>query len=217
MKRRSFLRLALFFLAGCAVPPGQGLPPTPVFIDTPTSEPTFPPPQPTTCRPEPIVIPTRPGARPGSDMLDTSTGLHVTGNDVVQIDPLSYRLKVSGLVEHPLELTLDELRCMPKVTARVNLTCKGNFEDVTSYTGVPLTHILDLAGVRPTAKSVYLTGAEGYPGFISLEDCLKSDNFLAYQWKDEPLPILHGFPLRAVIPSLLGYAWTKFLVEIKVA
>jgi len=149
-------------------------------------------------------------------MLDSSTGLHVTGNRVVELDPLSYRLKITGLVNHPLEITLDELRCMPKVSARVNLTCKGNFEDVTSYTGVPLLYVLGLAGVQAAAQSVSLTGAEGFPGYLSLENATKNDNFLAYQWKDEPLPILHGFPLRAVIPSLLGYNWTKFLVEIKV-
>jgi len=230
--------MVLFFLAGCTVPPGYGLPPTPQLIATPTPEPTMTPREPTppsltatlaapdptpalalptSCPLQPLVAPTRPAAASRTDMFDPSTGLHVTGNDVVVLDPVAYRLRISGLVDDPHELTLDELRCMRKVTARVKLTCNGFFEDVTTYAGVPLVDVLDLAGVQAAAHSVYLTGAEGYPGIISLENALQKDNFLAYQWKDEPLPILHGFPLRAVIPSLLGFAWTKFLVEIKVA
>jgi DMSO/TMAO reductase YedYZ molybdopterin-dependent catalytic subunit len=216
MKRRSFLRLALLFLAGCTTPSGQGLPPTPFFLATPTPKPVPPTPQPTACRPLPLVAPTRPAAGPDSDMFDPSSGLHVTGNKVVQLDPLSYRLKINGLVDHPLELTLDELRCMPKLTARVNLTCKGNFEDVTTYSGVPLSYLFKLAGLQVGAKAVILNGAEGFQGYVILADALKEDNFLAYQWQEQPIPILHGFPLRAVIPSLLGFTWTKFLLEINV-
>jgi DMSO/TMAO reductase YedYZ molybdopterin-dependent catalytic subunit len=216
MKRRSFLRLALFFLAGCAAPPDRGLVPTPYFVATPTRPPLPTLPEPTACQPQLRAVPTRPAADPGSDMYDPSSGLHVTGNKVFQLDPRRYRLKISGLVDRPLELTLDELRCMPKVTARVTLTCQGNFEDVTTYSGVPLTFILGQAGVQAAANTVYFTGADGNQGSLELADALKADNFLAYQWQDQPIPILHGFPLRAVIPSQLGFSWAKFLVEISV-
>ena len=134
----------------------------------------------------------------------------------VELDPARYLLSVTGLVENPMELTLDDLRCMPKVTATVNLTCKGFFEDVTTYSGVPLQYILRQARLKDGAKGVRLNGADGYPSYVPLVEALQADNFLAYEWKDQPLPVLHGFPVRAVIPGMLGYAWAKYLLEISI-
>ena len=221
MKRRSFLRLALLALAGCTIPPSLvfrtgGEQPTPTDALEYQASPTAATSAADICNPFPKVAPTAPVETIGPDLLDVSTGLHVKNYEVVQLDPVSYRLKVSGLVDHPLELTLDDLCAMPKVTQKVVCTCRGYFEDVTTYSGVPLTHVLGLAGVQKGATAVYLTGSEGYPGYLSLDDALAPDNFLAYQWKDQPLPVLHGYPLRAVIPQKMGYTWSKFLVEIKV-
>jgi DMSO/TMAO reductase YedYZ molybdopterin-dependent catalytic subunit len=220
MRRRSFLRLALLALAGCNLPPSL------VFRRDSDSSPTLDPastPLPAAqanhvpvCNAGPIVAPTLPAETPDADLYEPSTGLHVKNYEVVNIDPVRYRLKISGLVDHPLEFSLADLCSMPKITSKVVCTCRGYFEDVTTYTGVPLSHIFELAGIQNGATAVYLTGAEGFPGWISLEDALLADNFLAYQWLDQPLPITHGFPLRAVIPQKNGYAWTKFLAEIKV-
>lgn len=213
MKRRSFLQLGLFFLAGCAVPPQPVSTPHPNQI---AALPMIPLTQPVACQPRLVAAPTLPAANPSLDELDPN-GLHVVNaKQVIELDPLKYRLIITGAVENPLQLSLDDLRCMPKVTATVNLTCKGNFEDVTTYSGVPLLVLLELARPRDAANSVYLTGADGYPGYVSKLDALEEDNFLAYEWKDEPLPIFHGFPVRAVMPTLSGYAWTKYLTEIRV-
>jgi len=206
MKRRSFLRLALLALAGCTIPPSLVVRPDFGSNIPRNSE----------CSAAAVLIPTRPAETPGPDLLEVSTGLHVKNYEVVNIDPATYRLKVSGLVDHPLELSLADLCSMPKMTSKVVCTCRGYFEDVTTYTGVPLSHIFTMAGVQSGATAVYLTGAEGFPGWIALGDALLPDNFLAYQWLDQPLPVTHGFPLRAVIPSKNGYTWTKFLAEIKV-
>ena len=208
MKRRSFLRLASLLLAGCAVPnaPPEG---------TPTSSPTPLVYQPIDCRPTPLIAPTRPAEVPNLYTQDEN-GLHVAGRPPIELDPLSYRLRVTGLVEQPLELTLDALRCLPKVGARVELICQGVFRDETTYSGVPLAHVLQLAQMKKTARTILLVGADEYTNTIDRLDGLNENNFLAYQWSEEPLPIFHGFPLRVVIPTLLGYAWTKYLVEMRV-
>jgi DMSO/TMAO reductase YedYZ molybdopterin-dependent catalytic subunit len=49
-----------------------------------------------------------------------------------------------------------------------------------------------------------------------LGDASNEENFLAYELSGKPLPILHGFPLRAVFPSMLGSHWVKWLVEIQI-
>ena len=175
---------------------------------------TLTPAQPAPCVLTQVVAPT-PAKNPGYTQLDETTGLHVTGT-AKEIDLASYRLKVTGLVDHPLNLTYDELRCMPRVTDHPVLVCQGYFEDVANWTGVPLKAVLDLAGVQAGATRVILTAADGYSTTLQLVDALLPENFLAYELEGKPLPVLHGFPLRAVIPSMNGNAWVKWLVEMRV-
>ena len=162
-----------------------------------------------------IVAPTLPAVIPKTNELDTTTGMHMTGV-VQQLDLATYRLKVTGMVDHPLNLTLDDLRCMPKVSATPLLACGDLFKDSAAWAGVPIQDVLKLAGVQAGAKTVILAGADGYRATLALADALQPQNYLAYEWEGQPLPILHGFPLRAVIPDFGGWAWVKWLVEMDV-
>jgi sulfane dehydrogenase subunit SoxC len=145
--------------------------------------------------------------------LDKTTGLHVTGQAVI-IDVESYRLVVTGLVDHPLSLSYDDLRCMPKVTAKLTLVCPSIFEDTATWSGVPLKYILELAGVQNGAKIIRMVAADNYESQIGIQDGLKDENFLAYELNGQPLPVLHGFPLRMIFPSQPGNKWVKWLSEI---
>ena len=167
------------------------------------------------CALPPVVVPTQPAVIPGYTELDPSTGLHMTGT-VQNIDLTTYRLKISGKVDHPLSLTYDELRCLPKLTARPTLICKGYFEDVATWSGASLKTILNIAGVQSDAKSITLVAAGGFESYIPLVEALREDNFLAYEWASQPVPILHGFPVRAVLPSMFGNRWVKWLTEVRV-
>jgi DMSO/TMAO reductase YedYZ molybdopterin-dependent catalytic subunit len=133
------------------------------------------------------------------------------------IDLATYRLKVTGLVDHPLSLTYDDLRCLPNVTDRPELVCPGVFEDDATWSGVPLKYILELAGVQPGATKLILVSADGYQVQLTLEIANKEANFLAYEVNGKTLPVQHGFPLRAVIPSMWGSYWLKWLVEIQIS
>lgn len=167
------------------------------------------------CRPRPVVVPTLPAIIPGYTELDESTGLHVTGSYQV-IDVESWRLRVTGKVDTPLELSYDDLRCMPRIESLTTIICRGNFEDSATWAGVPLTYILELAGVQADATQIKLSGADGYSSTVLLKDALSELNFLAYEWAGQAVPILHGFPLRAAFPALPGYTWVKWLLEIEV-
>jgi len=167
------------------------------------------------CSPKPIIMPVLPKVVPGYAGLDRETGLHITGK-APGIDFLKYRLAVSGKVDRPHELTYDELRCMPKVTARPELVCPGFFVDVATWSGVPLKHILEKAGVRPGAREVRLTAADKYMVVLSMRQAMAPGAFIAYEWEGKPLPILHGFPVRAVLPGLEGNQWVKWLIRIDV-
>jgi DMSO/TMAO reductase YedYZ molybdopterin-dependent catalytic subunit len=174
-----------------------------------------PPAAPTACVPSAVVAPTRPAETPGYTELDEATGLHITG-EAVEIDPQEYRLEVTGKVDRPLSLTYDELRCMAKIERRPELVCPGFFKDVATWAGVPLADVLELAGIQPGADGLRLVGADGYSALVTTQMATSRDSFLAYQWEGEPLPVLHGFPVRAVFPGHSGSSWVKWLVRIEV-
>jgi DMSO/TMAO reductase YedYZ molybdopterin-dependent catalytic subunit len=131
-----------------------------------------------------------------------------------EIDLASYRLKVSGKVDRPLSLTYDDLRCMPRIQSRDVLVCPGFFEDEATWAGASLEYVLELAGPQVGATSISLVGADGYSAGLTLQQAHSGNYYLAYEWEGKPIPILHGFPVRAVFPSLQGSQWVKWLVEI---
>ncbi len=167
------------------------------------------------CALAPIVVPTMPEEVPGYTALDPATGLHMTGTPQL-IDLESYRLEVTGLVDTPQSLTYDQLRCLPKVEAGAELVCPGFFVDEASWAGTPILDVLALAGVQENATRVRLVSADGYGVYVALANLEELGGFLAYEWEGEPLPILHGFPVRAVLPGQTGGLWVKWLVGIEV-
>jgi len=167
------------------------------------------------CGLDPVEIPLMPAVIPGYAELDEATGLHMTGR-VQQIDLATYRLKVTGLVDRPREFTYDQLRCMPKVSATARLICPGLFEDESTWSGVPLSHIFELTGLQPDAKQMVLISADGYKAYVPIEDALAEDNMIAYEMLGKPLPVLHGFPVRAVLPTTDGGKWIKWLIEVHI-
>jgi DMSO/TMAO reductase YedYZ molybdopterin-dependent catalytic subunit len=172
------LLIGLLMLAGlgaCTVPPPLAPPPAPTpDLRAPTALPVAAS-KPTLCALPAVVAPT-PSANPGYTNLDADTGLHVTGQ-AQTIDLATYRLKVSGRVNNPLELTYDELRCLPKLNCRCTITCPGFFVDTADWAGASLAGLLRLADVQRDAQSVELIGADGYSTSITLDEALADDNF----------------------------------------
>ncbi len=210
MKYMTILTLLVMSLVACTA--AQNSEPLETsMVETPVLETD----QPSACGLPPITIPTLPDVIPGYAQLDETTGLHVTGTPP-EIDFASYQLSVTGLVDYQISFTYDDLRCLPKVTDDPLLACRGYFEDVANWSGVLISDILQQAKPLEDAKTVTLISADGYSAEISLDVAMDQKSFLAYEWEDQPLPILHGFPLRAVIPSREGLYWVKWLVELEV-
>jgi DMSO/TMAO reductase YedYZ molybdopterin-dependent catalytic subunit len=202
-------------LASCATAPTQI--PQPSLTPSPSPSPV-PSPQSLeikNCQPTSFIVPTLPEKIPGWNELDESIGLHMTGHYQV-VDPVAYKLKVGGKVNNPLDLTYDQIHCLPQVTAKPRLVCTGVFVDEATWTGVSLKTILDIAGVQADANALVLTSVDGFQTEVNLKDVLQQDSFLAYEVNGQILPILHGFPIRAVFPEMPGSKWIKWLVEIQV-
>jgi len=222
------LTLAAFWvmLTGCTAPalsPASTATPIPSFTTTPESPSTTTPSHATStsappslvCKLPTVVAPTLPAMIPAYTELDQTTGLHMTGSYQV-INLQSYRLEVSGKVAHSLNLSFDELRCLPHIEVRCNLVCPGFFVDTATWAGASLDALLDLAGVQSDATDIKMYSADGYSAALLLKDARDGENFLAYEWEGQPIPILHGFPVRAVFPDQEGNKWVKWLVRITV-
>ncbi len=166
------------------------------------------------CPLTPVAAPTS-AATPGPNRLDRTTGLHMTGH-VRKLKLEDYRLQITGRVEHPVSLTYDQLRCLPKVQVHTELACPGVFLDEATWAGAPLQAVLALAHPRDGATLLVLKSADGYSTEIAWDKAMAPGNFLAYEWEGQPLPILHGFPVRAVFPDMEGNAWAKWLTGIEV-
>ncbi len=163
----------------------------------------------------PVSQPPWPQKIPAYTKVDPDTGLHMTGTPQ-HIDLADYRLKVTGNVEHPLSLSFDDIRRLPRISSRVTIICQGFFEDTAGWAGASLSALLDRAGVRPSAAEVDLVCADGYRETLSLREARSTDAYLAYELEGKLIPVLHGFPLRAIMPSLPGFNWAKWITGVEV-
>lgn len=167
------------------------------------------------CSLTPVTVPVLPDKIPGYTELDPDTQLHVTGTaQVIALD--NYALEITGEVKQTLKLKYDDLRCMPKVESRPTLVCPGFFEDTATWAGASLKYLLELVEVQKGATHIRLVSADGYAALVEIQEALSGENFLAYEWEGKPIPILHGFPVRAVFPESNGNKWVKWLVRIEV-
>ncbi|MFX0124123.1 MAG: molybdopterin-dependent oxidoreductase [Candidatus Hodarchaeota archaeon] len=147
--------------------------------------------------------------------------------DFFDIDPDNYRLVVTGEVNTPLNLSLDEIKAMPVASEIVRLTCVAyrygatSLTGVANWTGVRLSHILNLANLNYfSVKDISFhtpdLSTQGYSTSLKLEEAFWGDVILAYEMNGEPLPKEHGFPLRLVCPRFYGFKWIKWVAYINV-
>ncbi len=139
-----------------------------------------------------------------------------------RIDLETWRLRVTGMVDQPLELSFDDLSNMRQVEADITLSCVsnevgGDLVDNARWRGVPLAELLEQAGVRPGADQVVGRSVDGWTGGFPTAAALDGrDALVALGMNGEALPVVHGFPARLVVPGLYGYvSATKWLSEIE--
>jgi DMSO/TMAO reductase YedYZ molybdopterin-dependent catalytic subunit len=147
--------------------------------------------------------------------VDTATFLPLT-------DVASWRLKVGGMVDHPFELTYDELLTMSTEEHDVTLACVSNevgdrLSGNARWRGVRLDELLRRAGPRPEASQLVGLSLDGFSTGFPTALALDGRNaMVAIAMNGQPLPDLHGFPARLVVPGVYGYASAcKWLAEIR--
>jgi DMSO/TMAO reductase YedYZ molybdopterin-dependent catalytic subunit len=142
---------------------------------------------------------------PGQYHTDRFPVLHV--GEVPDYPDLStWTLRVWGLVGHEVTLSWADLQALPTTTIKTDIHCVTKWSKFdTTWEGVRIRDVLDLAGIRPEATHV-LTHAEfGYTSNLPLADLLADDALLAYRYDGEALEPVHGYPVRSLVPKL--YLW----------
>jgi DMSO/TMAO reductase YedYZ molybdopterin-dependent catalytic subunit len=129
-------------------------------------------------------------------------------------DPVAWRLRVDGLVAQPLDLSLDDLMRLPRVSYTVKHHCVEGWSAIASWHGVPVSAIVEQC--RPLRTARYISFASfdsGYTNGWDLASAMHPQTILAYGMNDNPVPPAHGAPLRLYSPTKLGYKLTKYLVS----
>jgi DMSO/TMAO reductase YedYZ molybdopterin-dependent catalytic subunit len=157
------------------------------------------------------------------------------------MDLTSWRLHVDGAVEHPLELSMDDLRRLGDDEVVAVNQCSGNSRSLFAlrvpgaqwrngamgnarWAGVPLAALLRRAGVQREAVQVTFDGLDegslsSVPDFVKALDiahALQPEVLVAYSMNGDPLPSLNGFPVRLVVPGWYATYWVKALHRITV-
>ena len=128
-----------------------------------------------------------------------------------------WRLQVDGLVARPALFSLAELRGFPVRSQITHLACEEGWSYIAEWTGVPLSHVLDLAGTLPQARYViYRSIQSGWWESVDMADALHPQTLIAYGMNGGELPVKFGGPLRLRVPRQLGYKSVKYITRLTV-
>ena len=159
---------------------------------------------------------------------------------IPQVDAAAWALKVGGEVNSPFSLSVDEIKKLPAVTITMTLECAGNgrafFQPAVAgiqwekgavstarFTGARMSDVLKKAGVKTAGINVEMHAADRPPGTmpafvrqVPMAKAMHPDTIIAYDMNGEPIPLVHGAPLRAIIPGWEGAYSVKWLNALNV-
>jgi DMSO/TMAO reductase YedYZ molybdopterin-dependent catalytic subunit len=128
-----------------------------------------------------------------------------------------WRLGVDGMVARPASFSLAELTSFPALSQITHLACEEGWSYIAEWTGVPLSHILDLVGTLPKARYViYRSIQSDWWESIDMADALHPQTLVAYGMNGGELPVGFGGPLRLRVPRQLGYKSVKYITRLTI-
>jgi DMSO/TMAO reductase YedYZ molybdopterin-dependent catalytic subunit len=128
-----------------------------------------------------------------------------------------WRLRIDGMVARPGSFSLADLKSYPSRSQITHLACEEGWSYIAEWTGVPLSRMLDVAGILPQAKYVvYFSLQPDWWDSVDMADALHPQTVLAYGLNGGELPVGNGGPLRLRVPRQLGYKSVKYITRLTV-
>ena len=162
-----------------------------------------------------------PGTRPEYTPLDDHYRIDISSRPPV-IDATEWRLEVSGLVDNPVSLSLQDLYDkFDRIDRFITLSCisnriGGTLISTTKWSGFRMKDFLDLVKPQASAVAMKITGADKFDEYVMLDVVEAEERVMfAYEWDDQPLKQKHGFPLRIYIPDRYGMKQPKWIKSIE--
>jgi sulfoxide reductase catalytic subunit YedY len=135
-------------------------------------------------------------------------------NPIRAIDPAKWKLRVKGLVEKPLDLTLADLRGLPQVQQSSRMKCVQCWSGRATWGGFRWGNLEELAKPRRNAKAIRIDCADKWYEYLSFEELRNPRVLFALDMAAKPLPPRRGAPLRLIDPSKYGYKSAKLITSI---
>jgi DMSO/TMAO reductase YedYZ molybdopterin-dependent catalytic subunit len=154
------------------------------------------------------------GLLPGGDRFR----FYTITNSFPYIPRSKYRLQVTGLVDRPLDLTLDDIESMPKTSFVKDFQCVTGWRvPNVHWEGVKLSDVLDAAGVKDGAAALAFDSYDGLDTeSLTLDQARRPDVIVAYRMLGAPVTTEHGGPVRLYVAPMYGYKSLKWLSAIRV-
>jgi DMSO/TMAO reductase YedYZ molybdopterin-dependent catalytic subunit len=133
-----------------------------------------------------------------------------------RVDPATYRLEISGLVDDKKPWTLDELHKLPEVSQITRHVCVEGWSAIGSWQGAVLSDFLKRIGADTCAKYISFKCAEGYTNTIDMPTALHPQTQVTFKFDHKLLPVAYGFPMKIRMPTKLGFKNPKYVVAMEV-
>jgi DMSO/TMAO reductase YedYZ molybdopterin-dependent catalytic subunit len=126
-----------------------------------------------------------------------------------------WRLAVDGIVARPVSFSLAQLQSFPRSAQITMIACEEGWSYIAEWSGVPLSHLLDVVGALPQARYVvYRSFQSDWWDSIDMADALHPQTLLAVGMNGAELPVPFGGPLRMRVPRQLGYKNVKYITRL---
>jgi len=132
-----------------------------------------------------------------------------------------YKLKVGGLVENPVEMSLSQIQALGEAEHISMHHCIQGWSGIAQWNGVPMRTLIDMVKPNPSARTIAFFSfgedkfGNGYYDTQSLQNALDQECMLAYKMNGQALPSEHGAPLRLRVENQLGYKMVKWIERIE--